>query len=216
MAKCARCQKRKAKRHCPALGLDICSLCCGLLREKEIHCPPNCVYLKQHKPYQEKRILARKETSFSAKELAEDDIFKDERMTWLAFHIEAPLAQFAAKSPEFNDKDALLALEYAKKKVEKGPSALILPEEKPGPKNEAGEAVYQSLEDCRYEKKIIIPGETDTYQKDEKIKCLERIIYSVRLWAKGDYEQRRYLEQLFKQFDRLKDLTPQKKIISEL
>jgi len=215
MAKCARCHKRKAKRHCIALGVDLCSLCCGLLREKEIHCPPNCTFLRQHKPYQEKRIIAKKESSLSAKELGEEDILKDERMAWLAFHIEAPLADLAARSLDFKDKDVLLALEYAKKKVEKGQSALFIPDEKPGPINEAGEAVYQSIEDCRYEKKIIIPGETDTYQKEEKIKCLDRIIYSVRLWAKGDYEQRRYLEQLFEQFDRLKDLTRQKKIIME-
>jgi len=215
MAKCFKCGKRKAKRHCIALGVDLCSLCCGLLREKEIHCPPNCTFLRQHKPYQEKRIIAKKESSLSAKELAEEDILKDERMAWLAFHIEAPLAELAAKSADFKDKDVLLALEYARKKVEKGQSALFIPDEKPGPINEAGEAVYQSIEDCRYEKKIIIPGETDTYQKEEKIKCLDRIIYSVRLWAKGDYEQRRYLEQLFEQFDRLKDLTRQKKIIME-
>ena len=35
-----------------ALGEPICSLCCGVLREKEIHCPSNCTFLVKHKPYQ--------------------------------------------------------------------------------------------------------------------------------------------------------------------
>lgn len=215
MAKCNRCHKRKAKRHCIALGVDLCSLCCGLIREKEIHCPPNCLHLKKHKSYQEKRIITRKETSLSVKELGPDDILKDERMAWLAFHIEAPLAEFAARSGEFKDKDTLLALEYAKKKVEKGRGLIFMAEEKPGPKNEVGEAVYQSLEDCHYEKKIIIPGQTDTYQKEEKIKCLDRIILSVKFWAKGNFDGRGYIEKLFERLERVKALSNQKKILIE-
>jgi hypothetical protein len=42
---CRLCRQRKAKRACPALGEDICAVCCGTKRLTEIVCPPTCVYL---------------------------------------------------------------------------------------------------------------------------------------------------------------------------
>jgi len=44
MTKCARCNQRKGKRTCPALG-KICSACCGQHRRKDIDCPRDCAYL---------------------------------------------------------------------------------------------------------------------------------------------------------------------------
>ena len=42
---CRVCQRRKARRRCPALSGDICTVCCGTKRLTEIHCPRDCVYL---------------------------------------------------------------------------------------------------------------------------------------------------------------------------
>lgn len=42
---CPLCGQRKAKRACPALGQQICAICCGTKRLVEIHCPADCVYL---------------------------------------------------------------------------------------------------------------------------------------------------------------------------
>lgn len=214
MAKCEKCKKRKAKRYCVALAGSLCPLCCGLLREKEIHCPSDCTFLMQHKPYQEKRILEKKQTSLSAKDLSGEDLLKDERMAWLALHIEIPLKELAGKKESFKDKDALLALEYAKEKIDREKGILIIPDEKAGPKNEAGEAIYQNIEECRYEKKIILPGDKNTYNREEKIKCLERIILSVKFWAKGNFEESNYIQQLLERLAHLKELSTHKKIIT--
>jgi hypothetical protein len=43
---CPSCGQRKAKRPCPALGHDICPVCCGTKRLREIACPPTCGYLE--------------------------------------------------------------------------------------------------------------------------------------------------------------------------
>jgi hypothetical protein len=43
---CPRCRQRKAKRACPALGQDICTVCCGTKRIVEIACPSTCIYLE--------------------------------------------------------------------------------------------------------------------------------------------------------------------------
>jgi hypothetical protein len=43
---CPLCRQRKAKRACPAVGHDICPVCCGTKRIVELACPANCVYLE--------------------------------------------------------------------------------------------------------------------------------------------------------------------------
>jgi hypothetical protein len=212
MAKCSKCKKRKAKRYCIALNEHICSLCCGLLREKEIHCPPNCTFLKKHRPYQEKRIIEKRQPIISRKGSPEEDILNDERMAWLAFHIEAALEEYSEKKTPFRDKEAILALEYAKEKIEKDKSLVYMPEEKSGPKDEAGEAVYENIEKCRYEKKIILPGETGSYKKEEKIQCLERVILSIKLLAKDNPGGKSYIEKLHQRFSKLNELSRFRKI----
>jgi len=50
---CPLCGRRKARRYCPALGKQICAICCGTKRGVEIACPPDCVYLasaREHPP----------------------------------------------------------------------------------------------------------------------------------------------------------------------
>jgi hypothetical protein len=42
---CPVCHQRKAKRACPALGKQICAVCCGTKRLVEISCPSDCGYL---------------------------------------------------------------------------------------------------------------------------------------------------------------------------
>jgi len=190
---CAKCKTRVAKRPCPALGSSLCNLCCGLLREKELHCPAVCPFLGRHKPYQEKKVLEKK-----------DEIFKDERLAWLVFHLEAPFRVFAERSPSLTDKDAILALEYARGKVEKGKSLIILPGESLKPKNALGEAVYLASENTRWEAPVILASGIETYKKDEKLRCLDRVIRTVKYLARDNPGGRTYLTNLAERFARIK------------
>jgi hypothetical protein len=209
MAKCSRCGLRKAKRRCPALGSDLCALCCGRLREKELRCPAGCAFLVRHRPYQENRVI-RKKRSFS------EEVPEDERLSWLTLNIEAPLLEAAQRNPGFADRDALLALEYAKEKVEKSRSRLILSPGREAPaRNEAGEAVYASLDQCRFEKKIILPQDVEKYSSKEKLKCLDNVILGIKFLAKGDLAGRAYLQNLARRMERLKELSSQKKLLTQ-
>lgn len=42
---CPLCRQRAARRACPALGRQICPVCCGTKRLAEIACPSTCGYL---------------------------------------------------------------------------------------------------------------------------------------------------------------------------
>ena len=45
MELCRLCEIRKPRRACPAVGGDICTLCCGEQREVTLDCPLDCEYL---------------------------------------------------------------------------------------------------------------------------------------------------------------------------
>ena len=50
---CPLCGTRKARRGCPAVGQQICAVCCGTKRLVEIACPSDCPWLasaREHPP----------------------------------------------------------------------------------------------------------------------------------------------------------------------
>ena len=50
---CPLCGTRRARRGCPALGQQICAVCCGTKRLVQIRCPSDCAWLasaREHPP----------------------------------------------------------------------------------------------------------------------------------------------------------------------
>jgi hypothetical protein len=50
---CPLCGTRRARRGCPAVGTEICAVCCGTKRLVEIQCPADCSWLasaREHPP----------------------------------------------------------------------------------------------------------------------------------------------------------------------
>ncbi|HVP90216.1 MAG TPA: hypothetical protein VMS75_03260 [Terriglobales bacterium] len=201
MAVCPKCRKRLAKRSCPALGAAVCQLCCGTLREREIACPPACPHLSAHKPYQEKRVVERvAPPSGPGRWGGGKDVLSDERLAWLAVHIEAALIGPASADRAFSDMDALMAVDYARKRTEKGPSRLIIPGEALKPVDAAGEAVLQAIETCRYEGSAFLASGTGSYTKEERLACLERVAWGIRGFLDRRTGGRAYLRDLAGRF----------------
>jgi len=189
MAKCARCRKRKAKRHCPGLAADLCPLCCGQHRNRDIRCPAGCPFLAQQA------------------EGREQDIFQDERLVWLAYTIEMTLRALAEKYADFTDRQAVRALEYASDKLLRSRSLIILPGEIVQARNEAGEAVFLGMEICRFERRIVLPGSQTAYAQEEKLKVLERILTAVRSHLRDSSDGRIFLDQLVARHRRAEEMS---------
>jgi hypothetical protein len=216
MAKCRRCGQRKGKRACPASGAAICPACCGAHRVRDIACPPSCRFLAEHKSYQDRRVLERKPGPAAGRGgiPREDDLLKDERLAWLALHIEAPLAETADRNPAFSDGEAILALEFTKDRLTRGRGRLIIPGEDRKAANPVGEAVYLSLENCRYDRAVILVGSGEGYTLEDKGRTLDQVLLAAKAWAGRDFAGRTYLEKLRQQFARIRDMSGPSKIIA--
>lgn len=209
--KCSKCHKRKAKRTCAALGTKICPLCCGKLRGKEINCPQDCPYLDRHSSYQEKRLTDREGKSAPP---PSQDILRDERLAWLVLHAEIPVFEFAKRDPQIGDRDVYFALDHAHRNLERKSAVFILTQNRLDSPNPLGEAILKNMDMCRYQKKIILPGESLSYSTEEKIKGIERVQLAVRTAAGRTLSGRNYLEQLFIRMARLQTASSQTRIIS--
>ena len=53
--KCKICGTRKARRYCPGVAADICSICCGTEREVTVSCPLDCSYLMEARLHEKAR-----------------------------------------------------------------------------------------------------------------------------------------------------------------
>src|SRR5438045_9432569 len=63
---CPLCRQRKARRSCPALGHQICAVCCGTKRLVEIRCPSDCPYLASAREHPPAAVLRQHEQDLSA------------------------------------------------------------------------------------------------------------------------------------------------------
>jgi hypothetical protein len=105
---CPICNKRKAKRLCPARAETICSVCCGTEREVTIDCPSDCTYLVESR----KNDLARLEIDWSKVPFPESKF--DRRFAQangpLLFHIDLAIRRFAAEHRATVDTDVVAVL----------------------------------------------------------------------------------------------------------
>jgi hypothetical protein len=133
------------------------------------------------------------------------DVLDDERLAWLILNIEMPLHDVVQKDPAFSDKDAVLALEYAKSRAQKARSLVLTAGDDKRVPNEAGEAVFLSLNQCRFRRKIILPQSLEGYTDEEKIKCLDNTILAIKHRAREHLEERFYLQDLEHRLARLQE-----------
>src|SRR4051812_14328649 len=105
---CKICQKRRARRFCPAVSGDICTICCGTEREVSLSCPLECLYLQEaHKRETPVEIA---EGQISNPDIRVTEEFVRDHEELLLFSIYS-LVEAALRSPGTNDSDLMAVLE---------------------------------------------------------------------------------------------------------
>lgn len=107
---CPICEKRPAKRFCPAKGEKICAVCCGTGREVTIDCPLDCAYLIQAHRYEaeHRRPLAPDEFPYKEIEFPVEFVYEHWPMVG---GIAGTILRLQDEHRELHDETARLALE---------------------------------------------------------------------------------------------------------
>jgi hypothetical protein len=107
---CPICEKRPAKRFCPAQGEKICAVCCGREREVTIDCPQDCSYLITAHRYEaeHRQPIPRDQLPYPKIEFNVEFIYEH----WpVVSGIAATILSFQAQNKDLNDPATLSALE---------------------------------------------------------------------------------------------------------
>ncbi len=104
---CKICGKRRAKRACPAVHGDICTLCCGAEREVSFSCPLECEYLRE--AHRHEKPLAAPDDQISNPDITVTEEFIRDHEELLLFSIYS-LVEAALRTPGAIDADAMAAL----------------------------------------------------------------------------------------------------------
>jgi len=105
---CAICGIRKAKRHCPGISADICTVCCGTEREQTVDCPLGCEYL--HDAHDHERIPPVDVRQIPFSEINVTESFLEENQMPL-FYLGTAVFEGAMQAGNATDYDVREALE---------------------------------------------------------------------------------------------------------
>lgn len=83
---CQLCRQRKARRHCPALGHSICTICCGTKRLVEISCPADCVHLVAAREHPAATVRRRQEQDVAQLEPTVRHLTGRQQQLFFLFH----------------------------------------------------------------------------------------------------------------------------------
>jgi|SRR5579863_10522208 len=105
---CKICGKRRARRACPAVHGDICTLCCGSEREVSLSCPLECEYLQEAHRREKPVPIAEKQFSNPDVQVTEEFLANNEELMLFCIY---SLVQAAVRTPGALDSDILASLE---------------------------------------------------------------------------------------------------------
>jgi hypothetical protein len=142
---CKRCGQRRARRACPALQADICSICCGTEREVSISCPLECEYLREAHQHEKPLPVEANDVFAPEVEIREEFIRDHEEL--LLFVISS-LLEASLRTPGAVDSDALEALDALIKTQRTAESGLIYESH---PENMVAAAVERSVSESLVE-----------------------------------------------------------------
>ena len=154
---CPRCNKRPAKRQCPALRTKICAVCCASERMFELACPDSCDYLRSARAESRDREVELRLKE--AKAGGSLDVGMNHRSMAAAYIADRSIVEAfrgTGESPirDLQDSEALSALDNAIRNLETEESGLIYEHKEAALRvTELSRRIRQALEQA-FEKEI--------------------------------------------------------------
>jgi hypothetical protein len=105
---CVICNIRKARRHCPGVNGEICSICCGTEREQSVDCPLDCAFLRD--AHEHERLPELDPATIPNQDISVTEEFLHNNEVLLAF-LSMAVFDGALKSPGITDYDVREALD---------------------------------------------------------------------------------------------------------
>jgi len=105
---CAICGVRKARRFCPGVRGNICTLCCGTEREVTVDCPLDCEYLQE--AHRHEKLTPADPRNFPNPDIRVTEEFLREHEPLLLF-LARTVLESAFNTPGAADQDVREALE---------------------------------------------------------------------------------------------------------
>ncbi|HMF74134.1 MAG TPA: hypothetical protein VK604_00585 [Bryobacteraceae bacterium] len=105
---CKLCGQRRAKRACPAVQGNICSICCGTEREVSLACPLDCEYLREAHRREKPLPVEPKDVFDRDIEVSETFVRSHEELLLFCVY---SLVQAALRTPGAVDTDVIAALQ---------------------------------------------------------------------------------------------------------
>ena len=183
MKKCIICNQRKGNRFCPVFKNDICSICCGTKRQKEITCFSGCEYLKRGKDYQFIRQISKQISSIFRTE--SDDIFENEAAIPFVMSLEKFFLKNFYNDKSVNDNDIYNALTKIYSYQTKNIDSLKA-------NNNCEKLIFGVFDELN--KRFF------NISEKLKSKSILRIIKSIKASSGGILGNRNYLETIYSQF----------------
>jgi len=135
---CKLCGKRRARRHCPGIGGDICPQCCGAERENTIRCPSTCEHLREARLHEAAAPISEEELPNQDIRLSEKFIREHEPLL-LTLVLALKKAMDTGQAVDFDAREALEALIRTYRTLQSG----LIYETRP--QNPFAAAIQQSL-----------------------------------------------------------------------
>ena len=116
---CQICNKRRARRHCPGVGGEICPQCCGEQRENTIDCPSDCEHLREARHREVGPPIAEADIPNRDVALSEQFVREHEPLIY-AFAMALRRAMEEQRAVDFDAREALAALIRTYRTLESG------------------------------------------------------------------------------------------------
>jgi hypothetical protein len=135
---CKLCGKRRARRHCPGVGGDICPQCCGAGRENTIDCPSACEHFREARLHEEPAPISEEQLPNKDIRLSEEFIREHEPLLFtLALALKK--AMHTSQAVDFDAREGMEALIRTYRTLQSG----LIYETRP--QNPYAAAIQQSL-----------------------------------------------------------------------